>query len=141
MHKLNRDSVQKPVCLENYDWKTQAWDEFIGQDKRTVRLALQRIQGRHIANDDADEEAPIIFGLRCAYCECQIYHGGHIEHFRRKNDAHYPELTFEWTNLFIACGSTDHCGHYKDHGGGPYDPDDLVKPDEHDPDDYLYFHS
>ena len=23
----------------------------------------------------------------------------------------------------------------------PYDPDDLVKPDEHEPDDYFYFHS
>lgn len=141
MHKLNRAAVPRPACLDNYDWKTQTWDDFQGQDRRTVRLSLQSMQGQQIVADASDDEQRFILGLRCAYCECQIFHGGHMEHFRRKNQAHYPELTFEWTNLFIACGSKEHCGHYKDRGGAPYNPDDLIKPDEHDPDDYLYFHS
>ncbi|MCX6953045.1 MAG: TIGR02646 family protein [Verrucomicrobia bacterium] len=106
-----------------------------------MRLSLQKMQGQQIVADDADDHAVYILGLRCAYCEGQIYHGGHIEHFRRKNPAHYPQLTFEWDNLFMACGSPDHCGHYKDRGGAPYNPDELIKPDEHDADDYLYFHS
>jgi len=55
---------------------------------------------------------------------------------------HFPQLTFEWSNLFLACGSHDHCGHYKDRPKAPaYNPDELIKPDEHNPDDYLYFHS
>ncbi len=142
MHQLNRAAVQKPACLDNYDWNSKTWDDFQGQDKKTVRLALQRIQGQQIATDDADDEAHVIIGLLCAYCECQIFRGGHIEHFRRKNPLHFPQLTFEWTNLFIACGSKEHCGHYKDRLKAPdYKPDDLIKPDEHDPDDYLYFHS
>jgi uncharacterized protein (TIGR02646 family) len=141
MHKLNRATVHRPACLDNYDWNTQTWDDLSGQDKKTVRLSLQSIQGQQILDDASDDEQLFIIGLRCAYCERQIFHGGHIEHYRRKNPAHYPELTFEWTNLFIACGSNEHCGHYKDRGGSPYDPNELIKPDEHDADDYLYFHS
>jgi len=142
MHKLARTSVPVPRCLTGYDHKTQTWDDLGHECKREVRLALQRMQGQLIATEDADDEAEYIIGLRCAYCEGTIYFGGHIEHFRRKNPKHYPELTFGWTNLFLACGSHDHCGHYKDRpSAAPYDPDHLIKPDEHDPDDYLYFHS
>lgn len=145
MHKLDRDSVPKPVCLAGFDYKNQTWDDFKGLCPKLVRLALQRIQGQQIATDDADDEAYVILGLRCAYCECRIYKGGHIEHFRRKNRIRpdgYPELTFVWENLFLACDSKLHCGHYKDRRDAPaYDPDELVKPDEHDPDDFFYFHS
>ena len=142
MHKLNRTAVQKPACLDNYDWNTQTWADLHGQDKKTVRLSLQSMQGQQIVADASDDDQHFILGLRCAYCECQIFRGGHIEHFRRKNPLHFPHLTFEWTNLFIACGSKEHCGHYKDRLKAPdYKPDDLIKPDEHDPDDYLYFHS
>lgn len=80
---------------------------------------------------------------RCAYCEGQIRHEGHIEHFRRKNATHgFPYLTFAWENLFLACGSKEHCGHYKDRkGAAPYDPANLIKPDQDDPEQFLYFHS
>lgn len=141
MHKLDRAIVDKPTCLAGYDYATQVWDQLARHDKKVVRLSLQKMQGLQILADDADDDAEYIVGLRCAYCEGQIFHGGHIEHFRRKNAAHYPQLTFEWTNLFIACRATEHCGHYKDRGGAPYNPDELIKPDEHEPDDYLYFHS
>lgn len=148
MHKLDRSSVPAPYCLSAWDYTQNNWDDFHreGADcKRRVRLALQQIQGQQIAADDADDCAPFIFGLRCAYCEGPIRHGGHLEHFRRKNRRRqdgFPELTFEWDNLFLACDSTVHCGHYKDRpGADAYDAEDLIKPDIHDPDDYLYFHS
>jgi uncharacterized protein (TIGR02646 family) len=148
MHKLDRTAVAEPTCLQAYDYRTQTWDDFT-QDtlgcKRAVRRALQRMQGRRVVTDESDDEAYEIIGLRCAYCESQIFYGGHIEHFRRKNRSRpdsYPELTFSWTNLFLACVSVEHCGHYKDRPtGAAYDPDELIKPDEHDPSDYLYFHS
>jgi uncharacterized protein (TIGR02646 family) len=83
--------------------------------------------------------------VHCAYCEDLIRsaNGKHVEHFRRKNKTHgFPELTFTWNNLFLSCESPRHCGHYKDRpGGDSYNPDDLVKPDEDEPDKYLYFHS
>jgi uncharacterized protein (TIGR02646 family) len=79
---------------------------------------------------------------RCAYCEGPLYGEAHIEHFKRKHDKHFPEDTFTWTNLFLSCESREHCGHYKDRRNAPpYSPDELVKPDEHQPDDFLFFHS
>ena len=148
MHHLDRAAIAAPVCLSAWDYTQKTWEDFHREGvecKRQVRLMLQRIQGQQIATDDADDKAIFILGLRCAYCEGPIRYGGHLEHFRRKNRKRvdgYPELTFAWDNLFLACDSQEHCGHYKDRpGADSYDPDDLIKPDIHDPDDFLYFHS
>lgn len=141
MLKLDRASVVAPACLGEYDHRTQTWEDFKGICKRQLRFALAQFQGiPDVTTADAAE-----YGLRCAYCEGTIHHEGHIEHFRRKNRTHlngYPELTFEWSNLFLACGSDTHCGHYKDRRSAPpYNADLLIKPDEHDCEHYLYFHS
>lgn len=138
MHKLDRALIPAPVCLANFNYKIHSWDDFGGACKRQLRAALVEMQGiPGVTTADADE-----FGLRCAYCEGPIYHEGHIEHFRRKNANHFPELTFDWDNLFLACGSQDYCGHYKDRKSAPpYNPSQLIKPDVHDPANYLYFHS
>lgn len=138
MHKLDRSGVAAPDCLDDYDYNTQTWDDFGGECKKALRAALVQMQGTPgITTGDSGE-----YGVRCAYCEGQIFHEGHIEHFRRKNLKHHPELTFDWSNLFLACGSKTHCGHYKDRPSAPaYDPEQLIKPDEHNPDEFLYFHS
>jgi len=125
MHKLDRARVPDPPCLSKYDYHTQTWEDVSSDDKKQIRLELEQLQD-----------------VRCAYCEGEIFSGGHVEHFRRKNPNHFPHLTFTWSNLFLSCGSNIHCGHYKDRPStAAYNPDDLVKPDEHEPDDYFYFHS
>lgn len=130
MRRVNRAAVTPPTALASYHFETCSWDDepgkkkLRGDDKRELREALEALQD----------------GC-CAYCESATYGTGHIEHFRRKNKAHFPELMFAWDNLFLSCSAVDHCGHYKDRAGGPYDPDELLKPDEHDPDDHFYFHS
>ena len=138
MHKLHRTGVTPPTCLDAYDYQNQGWDDLAADCKRQLRVALVEMQGiPGVTTRDAKE-----YGLRCAYCEGAIYHQGHIEHFRRKNPKHFPELTFAWHNLFLACGSHQHCGHYKDRPNAPaYNPEQLIKPDEHDPEQYFYFHS
>jgi len=138
MHALDRTCVQPPACLGAYNHHTQTWDDLSGDCKRRLRAALVQMQGiPEVTTPDANE-----YGLRCAYCEGAIHNEGHIEHFRRKNPKHHPELTFIWTNLFLSCGERTHCGHYKDRPGAPaYDPAQLIKPDVHDPNDFLYFHS
>lgn len=42
---------------------------------------------------------------KCMYCESSIGHIAfeHIEHYRPKAAHKYPQLTFEWTNLGLAC--------------------------------------
>jgi uncharacterized protein (TIGR02646 family) len=130
MRRIDRAAVAAPACLSSYTPDSCSWDDepgktrFGGQDKLDVRSALDVMQA----------------GC-CAYCESATYGDAHIEHFRRKNKAHFPQLMFTWGNLFLSCNALDHCGHHKDRGGRPYDPADLVKPDQHDPDDYFYFHS
>lgn len=141
MHKLDRSSVAAPDCLLQYDARAQTWDDLTRDHdcKSQVRSSLAILQGTPgITMVEGASE----FGIRCAYCESTILHEGHIEHFRRKNRNHFPEHTFAWPNLFLACGSSEHCGHYKDRRSAlPYNPDDLIKPDEHDPEQFLYFHS
>lgn len=145
MHKLDRNSVRKPACLDEYDYRTHGWDKLTSEHKKEIRLSLQKMQGQPVHTAECNDEAESTIPVRCAYCESLIRFGGHIEHFRRKNRDHYPELTFVWNNLFLSCdarGEKEHCGHYKDRPNAPdYNPDQLVKPDEHDPDDFLYFHS
>ena len=138
MHKLDRNNIEAPQCLSEFDYSTQNWDDFGGECKKQLRAVLVQMQGiPGVTTEEASE-----YGVRCAYCEDAIHHAGHIEHFRRKNQQHFPELTFEWSNLFLACGSNDHCGHYKDRSRAEaYNPDNLIKPDIEDPEDYLYFHS
>jgi uncharacterized protein (TIGR02646 family) len=125
MHKLDRTRITEPVCLAGFDHRSQMWDDLKPDEKQQIRASLEQMQD-----------------LRCAYCESRLYADGHIEHFRRKGQNHFPHLTFVWSNLFLSCGSVEHCGHYKDRQNAPaYSPDDLIKPDEHEPDHYFYFFS
>lgn len=125
MHRLERASVSAPPCLALYRHGANNWDDVTLEHKQEIRQHLQRMQGR-----------------RCAYCEGSIdLLGQHIEHFRRKNAAHFPQLTFEWTNLFWSCNQDGHCGCFKDRRSGPYDPNDLIDPSLHDPEVYLRFSS
>lgn len=54
---------------------------------------------------------------QCAYTELPLEYeknDSHIEHLKRKDSAFFPELTFEWTNLFVSCNFDDFGGRYKD---------------------------
>lgn len=124
MHFLDRKATSEPECLAAYDHHTQTWDD-AGPCKPIIRERLTAMQEG-----------------RCVYCETQLWGRGHIEHFRRKNMACSPELTFAWSNLFLSCDGPSNCGHFKDRPDAPpYAPKDLVKPDEDDPEAFLYIHS
>lgn len=136
MHKLDRP-MPAPACLAAYHHAREAWADLRSEDKRALRAALVQMQGDPRIGTVAGARE---HGLRCAYCEGRVLHAGHIEHFRRK--ALFPQLTFDWDNLFLACGSDRHCGHFKDRKDAPaYDAAQLIKPDVDQPDDYLYFHA
>lgn len=56
-------------------------------------------------------------GNQCAYTELPVEYeknSSHIEHLKRKDSAFFPELTFEWTNLFVSCNASDFGGKHKD---------------------------
>src|SRR4051812_18958917 len=125
MRWLDRNAVPAPACLATYQHGLHTWDDVTPLDKSHIRAALEQMQGR-----------------RCAYCEGSLDAlGRHVEHFRRKHAAHFPHLTFVWTNLYWSCDQADSCGRFKDHGAGAYDPDDLIDPCVEDPDRLFRFRS
>lgn len=129
MRKLNRPQPG-PTKLAGYNYQTQEWTQR-RPDKDCRRQIWQKLT--------------IMQGQFCAFCERSIFDGNrHIEHFFHKGQkpdgtAPYKSLTFVWGNLFGCCGltSSNTCGHYKDRQGpkgpGPYNPNDLIKPDIEDP--------
>ena len=122
MRKLDRTAASAPSCMAQYARQHNRWEDLTGEEKEPIRDALKEVQN----------------GL-CAYCEGPLGDGGHIEHFCRQRD--FPDRIFTWENLFLSCDAQGHCGHYKDRPGASYDPADLVKPDEDNPDEFLYFSS
>jgi uncharacterized protein (TIGR02646 family) len=128
--KLSRPEAA-PECLTSRDLEGRDWEALPSPCKAEVEEALARMQGQ-----GAETTAT------CAYCEASLSPGRHIEHFRRRQC--YRELTFAWDNLFLSCEGRGgrHCGHHKDKPHSkPYHPDNLIKPDEHDPRHFLYFYS
>jgi uncharacterized protein (TIGR02646 family) len=118
LHKLQRGAA--PECLANFRHGIDAWSDVTAEEKTEIWRNLESMQG-----------------LRCAYCEAHIERGKrHIEHFRQRG--RFAEGTFDWTNLFGSCDHEKCCGKHKDRCG-MYDPADIVKPDEEDPDDFFVF--
>ncbi len=123
MLKLERRRVAPPTALSRYKHGRDNWEDVAPADKQEVRQQLLEMQA-----------------YRCAYCEGSLCPSHHIEHFAPRG--RFPDLTFDWTNLFLSCDSRDHCGHYKDRSGAqPYSPQHLIKPDQENPDHYLRFYS
>ncbi|WP_085544185.1 retron Ec78 anti-phage system effector HNH endonuclease PtuB [Dethiosulfovibrio salsuginis] len=124
MHYLKRISVFAPACLKAKQAPNDNWSCVTPEEKSSLREALMELQGK-----------------LCAYCEGIISDekACHIEHFFPKGK--HPRLTFDWDNLFLSCDNKGQCGRYKDTECSNYDPRKLIKPDRHDPDDFLFFHS
>ena len=82
--------------------------------------------------------AKSFFG-KCAYCESHITHVdyGHIEHFVPKSLE--PSLTFQWSNLFLACGICNGPAHKGDKFPESEDGGPLVNPCDDEPLDHFRF--
>ena len=125
MRALKRGDA--PECLGHIQ-KDAKWDDFPPKCKKEVLDELRSMA--------AGTEGPF-----CHYCESLIVQGPDrhsIEHMypRRR----YPELTFDWSNLYLSCKTAAHCDQFKDGKGcPPYDPEDLLRPDVDDPDSFLQF--
>ena len=125
MRRLDRSACTAPACLANYQPGQHSWDHVGPDSKAEIRARLEIMQGR-----------------RCAYCEGSLDElGQHIEHFRRKGAGQFPELTFDWNNLFWSCYQDDSCGRYKDLHAEAFDINDLINPCVDDPDRFFRFRS
>lgn len=129
MHYLDRHDTEAPTCLDQYSHHSDLWRGVCASCKKTIRQKLGEMQGTSRNGETS--------GSRCAYCEGPVYNDSHIDHFFPKGDSKYRHLMFSWKNMFLSCGSNKHCGHYKKKN----DTEGTIKPDEDDPDEFLYFHS
>jgi uncharacterized protein (TIGR02646 family) len=53
--------------------------------------------------EDVEEQLMNDQDGKCYLCEQQARQNYQIEHLRPKADGYFPELKYEWTNLFLAC--------------------------------------
>lgn len=113
---------EEPVCLPKFRKNPIPWQEVPSEDKGLIWVKLDQMQSGF-----------------CAFCEQKLPpHKRHIEHFFSRSS--HRSRTFDWSNLFGSCESSVHCAHYKDsHKVKPYNPNQLIKPDEDDPNDYFTF--
>ncbi|MFZ4802600.1 MAG: retron Ec78 anti-phage system effector HNH endonuclease PtuB [Chlorobium sp.] len=120
MHKLERSSA--PECLSQYSPEKDRWKSVTPENRAQIREQLNAMQQQ-----------------RCAYCENSTAgnNAQHIEHFRQRSE--YPQGTFEWKNLFGSCNRNHSCGKHKDSLAGQYNYQDIIKPDEEDPDHFFCF--
>lgn len=83
-------------------------------------------------------------GNQCAYTELPLNYekdNSHIDHLKRKDSSFFPKLTFEWSNLFVSCISSNFGGKFKDEtflkGKTPADNELIINPSIENPTDFF----
>jgi uncharacterized protein (TIGR02646 family) len=121
MHYLKRAS--SPACLSQFQHGRDNWNNVSEVDKKSIWNELNDMQAGF-----------------CAYCERSIKAPDqHIDHFVQKS--RQPQLTFKWDNLFGSCNRESSCGKHKDNFRPHYNQQDLIKPDQEDPEYFFVFAS
>lgn len=98
---IKLDKGPKPASLEAND---TAWrDELLGYLERGEQVP-ENLKRRY-NNSDVKNALRTECNEKCMYCESKVNHVAyeHIEHYKPKDPNKYPELTFEWSNLGLAC--------------------------------------
>jgi len=103
MNRINRNIVNKPECLEN---KADAWtNELIEQRKIKPDYWIWHQYKNEKVEHLISKALTEISNNRCSYCDIRPVRKGaikpSIDHFKPKSN--FPELAYEWTNLFLSC--------------------------------------
>lgn len=75
----------------------------------------------------------------CSYCDIYFTNNdlSEVEHYKPKSENQYPELEFDWNNLFASCPT---CNKQKEKDYKKYENTSLpIRPDENDYDFFKYF--
>ncbi len=103
----NVQRVNKPTILEDNEinWRDDLLEEFakgVATDKKR-KQRIKRLQ-RKYAHDDIKVALKRMYKF-CCYCESRVRHVTieHIENRKPKARDKFPECTFEWENLHLAC--------------------------------------
>lgn len=103
MRNVNR--LAKPKTLERNStrWKNDLLDEI--KKCKAAKSDLDDKFFNKYRKDEVKLALKTMYGGRCCYCEANITNVTfvHIEHRKPKAKHRFPELTFEWSNLHLAC--------------------------------------
>lgn len=95
--------------------------EFFISKKKTITFPNQSSSWEEISDIRADLRKHILEKEQdnlCVYCEKKITSNkekSNIDHFKTRNL--FPNLTFEYNNLFVSCKNPNHCSEHKDKKG------------------------
>jgi uncharacterized protein (TIGR02646 family) len=100
MRNVKRGKIPSVLSRKGKTWKEELLAELAkgsGGDKKRIKALKKKY-----AHKDVRAGLKKMYKF-CCYCESQISHVtvDHIEH--RKPQAKFPEDTFEWDNLHLAC--------------------------------------
>ena len=131
MIKVTRSAKPAILLNEEADWITALLTA-------STKVEKERASNKY-RHPQVQEALRIMFHGKCGYCESRIEHVSdpHIEHYRPKS--RFPELTFDWNNLLLACGKCNSTRYKADkfpeaNEGGP-----LVNPCTDNPKDHFDF--
>lgn len=99
MIKLTKGAVPASLAANGTTWRNEILAHHAAGTDVPDALASNYNQG------DVKSALETECHKKCMYCESKIAHVtfAHIEHYKPKKKSMFPELTFEWTNLGIAC--------------------------------------
>lgn len=129
MIKLNK--IEEPDILANNknDW-TQQLLNYINSDEDVPNSLLKKYNQPEIKESLKKE-----CHHKCIYCESKVDHVTyeHIEHLKPKAVDKYPELTFEYNNLGLACPKCNQNKGAKYHESTPF-----INPYEDNPANHFF---
>jgi uncharacterized protein (TIGR02646 family) len=128
MIKVSRTPEPRILERKATEWK----EKLLGAKTQAER---KRAEGkyRHAA---VKRSLVQMFHGKCAYCGSKLTHidYGHIEHYRPKRGSKgRPDLTFEWSNLLLACGICNGPEHKSDRFPERNEDGPIVNPIIDDP--------
>ena len=117
------------LTINKATWTTELLG-YIGRNEKVPSNVANRYNHNDIKSELRNE-----CSNKCMYCESPVAHVSyeHIEHIKPKAKTKFPQLTFEWTNLGLACPV---CNMNK---GDEYDNNlPIINPYIENPSDFIF---
>lgn len=95
-------SLDKMAIPDILKYKADIWKDRIIKDIQLGKKSSTYLKRRY-THPEIKSSLLAETSEKCAYCESKLTHiaFGHIEHIKPKSK--FPELTFQWENLTLAC--------------------------------------
>lgn len=99
MIKINKSAEPNVLSINKMAWTTELM-EYINADTKVPDGVYSRYNCSAVKEVLRKE-----CQNKCMYCESQVSHVSyeHIEHIKPKAKTKFPQLTYEWKNLGLAC--------------------------------------